>query len=575
MFKNNFTAIGQIISQSSKSKLKFYFVGSIFLALLETVGIGIVPGYLSLLLDKNLILDKIQFNETLYNLSLKLLSKDSLILILSISLFSFFLIKSLLIMIFYKYESEIFKDLKVGISSNLFSIYLNKNYLFHAANDPIILGRNISSEVNTSVAYIKSVLIILKEIIQISLIALLLLFASFQNTLVIFGILGLISFLYLKIFSKKLKEKADISFYERGIKSKIINQILNAIIEIKLYKKSKFFIHKFKNSIDREFQSIKFFEIINKIPKLVIEITIILIICISIILSDYNGVDIQSIIPIIVLYFVAALRVYPSINNILLHRLALINGSISISKVCEEFKNANHFSEKNVDDLKETQFKKSIQLSNISFKYPGREKLLENMSLGINKNEIIGIVGKTGSGKSTLVKIIMGLIKPENGKVLIDNENLENIKNSWQNEIGYIPQNFYILDDTILENIVFGEENKYINHDKINKIIKTTLLKDLIDELPKGLNTIVGPNGKKISGGQAQRLAIARALYQETSLMVFDEATNSLDQNTENEIMNYIYSLKDKTVIIITHNENILYKCSRVFKIIDKKIEPN
>ena len=138
-------------------------------------------------------------------------------------------------------------------------------------------------------------------------------------------------------FSKKLKEKADISFYERGIKSKIINQILNAIIEIKLYKKSKFFIHKFKNSIDREFQSIKFFEIINKIPKLVIEITIILIICISIILSDYNGVDIQSIIPIIVLYFVAALRVYPSINNILLHRLALINGSISISKVCEEF----------------------------------------------------------------------------------------------------------------------------------------------------------------------------------------------------------------------------------------------
>ena len=164
----------------------------------------------------------------------------------------------------------------------------------------------------------------------------------------------------------------------------------------------------------------------------------------------------------------------------------------------------------------------------------------------------------------------MGLIKPDSGIISIDNKNLELIKKSWQKKIGYVPQNFAMLDDTIYTNILFGE-----NHDdeKFKNVIKEASLENLINTLPEKINTFVGPNAKQISGGQAQRLAIARALYQNPNLLIFDEATNSLDEKTENEIMNNIYNLKkNKTIIIISHKESLLENCDKIFKIEEGKL---
>ena len=152
---------------------------------------------------------------------------------------------------------------------------------------------------------------------------------------------------------------------------------------------------------------------------------------------------------------------------------------------------------------------------------------MNNINFEIRKNEIIGLVGKTGSGKSTLVKIIMSLIEPTNGEIQVDGNQLKNIKHKWQKNFAYIPQNFYILDDTILENILFGEDKDNINYDLLSEALRFASLDKFIDDLPEKLNTVVGPNGKKLSGGQSQRLAIARAIYQNTNLLVFDEATNS------------------------------------------------
>ena len=162
----------------------------------------------------------------------------------------------------------------------------------------------------------------------------------------------------------------------------------------------------------------------------------------------------------------------------------------------------------------------------------------------------------------------MGLLEPSDGNIIIDEKNLNSIRDSWQKNISYIPQNFYILDDSIIENIVFSEDKEKINFDRINRILKITSLDKFINELPEKLNTIVGPNAKKISGGQAQRIAIARALYQDTNIMIFDEATNSLDADTEREIIDNVYNLKsEKTIIIVSHNEKILDKCDKIFKL--------
>ena len=244
-----------------------------------------------------------------------------------------------------------------------------------------------------------------------------------------------------------------------------------------------------------------------------------------------------------------------------------------MSKISNEFQN----SEKDVEPKDVSQenfdFNSVIQLKNLSFVYNNRDPIFENINLEINKSDTIGIVGETGSGKSTLMKIIMGLIDPSGGSISIDGKNINKIRKSWQKQIGYVPQNFYLFDDTIYENIIFGEDSEKVNVQKVNKVIEDSFLEKFINNLPKKVDTLIGPNAKQISGGQAQRLAIARALYQETNFLIFDEATSSVDVKTENEIIQNIYSLKNKkTLVIITHKESLLNGCNKIFRIKNRQL---
>lgn len=570
MLKSNLNYINTILENKYKNNLTIYFIFSILIALLETIGVGIIPGVLAFLLDKNIILEKIKFNEDLYVFMFDLLSSDNLFIFTAIAIFIFFFTKIIINLVFIVFESKLFNNIKINLSSTMFEIYMKKNYLFHANNNPIILGRNISSEVNSTVSYIKSSILLIKEIAQVLLIGLLLLFASFKVSILIFSLLFFLGLIYFKLVAKPFREKVKVAFYERGEKSKIINQILNSIIEVKLYRKASFFIKKFNESISREFKSIVFYEIITKVPKQIIELLIIGLISFVIFFLPKAGINIEAIISLILLYFFAALRIYPSINNIINSRLGLLQNEISVKTIYENIKNRNDSTEDIYNDYKKFEFKNNIQIKNLSFNYPERGQILKNIDLVINKNEIIGIVGKTGSGKSTLLKIIMGLIKHTNGEITIDGVKIEDAKNGWQNNFAYIPQNYYILDDTILNNIVFGDDEYKINRELLNESIKFASLNNFIDQLPNKLKTIVGPNGKKVSGGQAQRIAIARAIYTNPNIIVLDEATNSLDDKTEIEILDKIYKLKGmKTIIIITHNKKILNGCDKVYNIED------
>ncbi len=521
-------------------------------------------------MDPNLLLEQLKFSNNLYEFIKSLIIKENIIFYFTISILLFFLIKFIYTILFHFYEAKFFNKLKIKMSSSIANIYIKKNYLFHTINNPLVLGRNVTNEVNITVAYLKSFIIVIKEIVQIFLIFSLLLAANYKITLFVLIISLILTYIYLKIFSSKLSQKSEIAFFERGEKSKIIIQILESIIEVKLYNKSKYFIDKFIKSITREFKSNMLFEIINKLPKIFLEFFIVFLVCCSIFYATILKLDIIAFVPILALYFFAALRVYPSLNAILLNRLSLVQGQISIDQVYKDITNANNDIDDDKEDNQEASFENFLELKNVSLKYKNRSIALENINLKINKHETVGIVGKTGSGKSTLIKIIMGLIEPDTGVVSIDGEDLKLVKKSWHEKIGYVPQNFSLIDDTICENILFGNiEN---DKNKIDKILKEVSLDGFINNLPDKINTLVGPNAKQISGGQAQRIAIARSLYRNPSLLIFDEATNSLDEKTENEIMNNIYSIKNRTLIIITHKESLLNGCNKVFKIEENKI---
>ena len=577
MFKDNFNHINKILYKKEILKLYIYLFFSLIVGILEIIGLGIIPALFSVLVDENILINKFDFSITIQNFIISFLKIENFLLILCIGTILFYLFKSVIIFLFYYFDAKLINNLKVSLSSRLFKIYLNKDYLFHSINDPIILGRNISSEVNISVFHIKSFLIIIKEIIQLILIFLLLLFASFKTTLVIFFTFFVLGFIYLKIFKGKIKRKSEIAFFERGLKSKIINQILNAIIEVKLYNRENFIIKKFTNSIKKEFKSTMFLEIINKIPRIFIEVLIVSVVCLTLLMTIKLGYNIEIIISFIALYFLAALRAYPSINSILLQNVALINSKVSIDKLTSEFENSSSFKktyEDNQINQSGLKFNDMINFKDVSFAYPGRSQILKNINLTIPKNSIIGFKGETGSGKSTIVKLLMKLLVPTGGSIEIDGINLKNLGKNWQTKIGYIPQNFYILDDTILENIIFSEEESKVDMEKLNKILKLCILDDVVRNLPNKLNTIVGPSGKQLSGGQAQRLAIARALYQDKEILIFDEATNSLDEKTESQILENIHNLKiNKTIIIISHNNKTLERCDKSYKIEDSHLK--
>ncbi len=569
MIKENINYIIRILNKKEIIKLYIFFFFSVLVSILEIISLGIIPALFSVLIDPTILINKFDFNQNIQNIIKEFLELSNLLFLLCIGTIFFYLFKSLIVFLFQFYDAKMINDFKVNISSRLFKIYLNKDYLFHSINDPIILGRNVSSEVNISVSHIRSFLIIIKEAVQLVLIFLLLLFANYKITLIIFIIFFLLSLIYLKIFKKKMKQKSEIAFYERGFKSKIINQILNAIIEVKIYAKENFILKKFIQSTQKEYRSQMFLEIINKIPKIFIEIFIVTIVCLTLLTAVGLGYKIEAVAAIIALYFLAALRAYPSINNILMQNIALVNGKVSINKLSNEFDESvvNQHNEKNLKEL-EFGFNDSIRFKDISFNYPGRKNVLTNLSFQIPKNKITGIKGETGSGKSTIIKLIMNLLQPSSGQIEIDGIHLNKIKKGWQKKIGYIPQNFYILNESIFENIVFSEESDKHNYEKIAEILKFSKLDEFVYSLPEKLNTVVGPSGKILSGGQAQRLSIARALYQDREVLIFDEATNALDEDTEAEILKNIYNLKNsKTIILISHNKKVLDICDQILEV--------
>lgn len=218
-------------------------------------------------------------------------------------------------------------------------------------------------------------------------------------------------------------------------------------------------------------------------------------------------------------------------------------------------------------------FKNDIKFKNVSYGYGKSKKILDNINFEINKNSLAGVIGESGSGKSTLLKIFMGLLKPTEGNILVDNNSIYDFLNSWQNKVSFVPQEVYILDDTIKRNIALGVDEDKINLEQLNTVINSSNLQSLLNDLPHGIDTVLGEKGARISGGQRQRIGIARALYNQPEILILDEATSSLDEKNEFEIFEELNLIKKKTTIIFaTHRKTLKKYCDTLFEIENSKI---
>jgi ABC-type multidrug transport system fused ATPase/permease subunit len=379
----------------------------------------------------------------------------------------------------------------------------------------------------------------------------------------------ILSYLFHQFAKKKSERWGSLRALNDSEISKVIIEGLSGIKEILILGRKSFFKRKLiklnKIKADLSVKSMT----IRQVPRFYLELLSVISLVVFIYFLLINDKNLDSILITLGVFVGATFRLLPSINRILssLQNIKYYKSSLDIISLELEGVHKNLNNHVNLEGG--IDFKKSLELKHISFSYNDNKPILENIDFKINKGELVGIIGESGAGKTTLINIIVGLLTQNSGKIFLDGNELDKVNlNIWRSKIGYVPQDVYLIDDTIENNIAFGVEHNKINSEKIEKAIEKSQLSTFIDQLQKGKNTIVGERGIQISGGQRQRIGIARALYNNAELLLLDEATSALDEETEANFMEAVSELKgSKTVLIITHRFSSLENCTKIFKI--------
>jgi ATP-binding cassette subfamily C protein len=380
-------------------------------------------------------------------------------------------------------------------------------------------------------------------------------------------ILGIIIFRFMAPYFRIWGERA---FNIEGKMIKSINQAFGAIKEIKVLNKHNFFLCRFASET-YEFAKISTLSITaRQSPRLFIEIFIVIgFLFFFALLFEMRNTK-EEIFSTIGLFGMVALRLMPSINRILSSMTEIKQRTALVASIYADYQDG-------LDDLiaaesganaKATIFNKEIQLRDLCYNYEtdvGDKPVLTNVNFKFSKGQSIGIIGPSGAGKTTLIDIILGLLKPVKGEILVDGSNIFTNIAGWQKRLGYVPQQIYLIDDTVRRNIAFGVDDNLIDDARLEFVIGMANLKKVVEELPQNLDTMLGEQGVRISGGQRQRIGIARALYHDPDVIVFDEATSALDSEAEYEISQAIHGLvQEKTLIIIAHRLSTVRMCKKL-----------
>jgi len=563
------------IFQLIPRKLKITSLILIFLfllgSLLEIIGLGMFfPVISELTEDKVVFLDTLKFFFTQFT---GLQDRKYWFYFIFCFLIFLFFIKNITLALILYYQNSYVNSVTANLSSGLYEIYLKQDFLFHKINNSSKLIRNINVEIATFISLLNSILKLISESFFLLGVLILLCFIDFKAT---FFILTFIIFLLIiyNFFTKKvLKKIGEVRHKSTATAIQNLQESFGSIKEIKIGFFEDLFIKSNKKIILEITKATQIFNTITQLPRLVSEFLIVLIFSIIIIFFFNNTNDYKQLFVYIGFYSIVViktascfLRIFSSIQQIHFSRSVL-------NTLVAQFNLKKNINEDLYKPKKLFTIKNSIILKNISFKYLNSEyAALNNVSLEIEKGQFVGVLGPSGSGKSTLMDIILGLIKPDIGDILFDDMNINDLKKLYFIKIGYVPQLTYLTDDTLANNIALGQ--KELNYEKINEVIKMANLHELVNKLPKKLESFVGERGEQISVGERQRVGIARALYNDPELLLLDEPTSSLDHASEIKIMETINSLrKKKTVIFITHKNTLVENFDKIIHIKNGQIQ--
>lgn len=499
----------------------------------------------------------------------------------AVILCSAFIIAAYLIKTFYiiMQNNIIYKFIYFGhkeLSCKVMNSYLEQDYFFHVKNNSADLIRNVYNDTNMFYVAVLNVIQLISELCTITAIGVYLFVKDGMLTLGIGVIVGSFTFFFMRFYKNRLKHMGE--EYRRlyaGI-VKCMQQSFGGIKEIKIANREKFFGDEF-DSINYDLaKNQKDNALLNSIPKPVMEAACIGSLMIIVIIKAAAGDISTAFATTLGVFAMGAMRLLPSVNKISSYISTLLYSRAFVESVFTERQRmlaiAKRKSEENT--ISEITFDKNISVEELSFSYDeGEENVINDVSFEIWKNTSVAFIGPSGAGKTTMVDIMLGVLKPQKGAVKVDGSNIADCMDAWHKKVGYIPQNIYLMDESLRKNIAFGVPEDEIDDEKVWKVLREAQLESVVKEMDEKLDTVIGEMGVRLSGGQRQRIGIARALYRDPEILVLDEATSALDTETEKAVMEAIDSLHGRmTLIIIAHRLSTIKNCDVVYEVKEGKV---
>lgn len=569
----------KILNKQQKIRVIIIGVMMIIGAFLETLGVGLILPLVSAITTPNFI------TTNKYAIMIcdffDLHSPRTFMVVVIGALIFIYIFKNLYLLLEYYVQYRFTCNNRFSVQSRLMEIYLRRPYEYFLDAETGEITRVITNDTANTFALLSTVLSFFTEaVVSVALIVTIIAADPFMAFLLA-AVLGSVMFLIGKMIKPVLR-KAGVSFQKNiGQMNKWLFQSISGIKEIKVTQKEEYFLEQFSKYGKKAIDSEKLNSILGTVPRLAIEAIGISSMLGVIALLMFKGREVDTMLPQLSAFAMAAVRLMPSVNRMSASLNSMSYQEPALDKMLEHLAVAEKWkSQQKASDVASSRMAgkitldQSAELSDITYSYPNTATpvlLHANMEIPVGKS--IGVVGASGSGKTTAVDILLGLLELQNGSVLSDGANIQADYKGWLGHIGYIPQMIYMLDDTIRANVAFGVPEKVIDEDQVWRALEEAQLKDFVQSLPNGLNTTIGERGVRLSGGQRQRIGIARALYPDPELLIFDEATSALDNETEAAIMESINALHGrKTMVIIAHRLTTIEECDIVYKVEDGRI---
>jgi len=549
-----FKKLYSLLNYQEKKQIK-YFIGFLLIAtFLEAISISLIFPSLSLIIDSS---DKVKFS-LFWEVfpTLKDISTINLIIIFVSLFLTVNLFKTTFLIFFSWWRNDFIFKLDTSIHSSLYKQYIHSSLTFFSKKNSSSFTKNIINESKKIRVSIDAYLKIFTEIFIIITIGSILVFYQPLPSLFIlifFGFFGLIINKFLRYRIHKYGSENVIQWEKVFINLK---DVFGSFKDIKIRNNYDYFFDKFYFHLKGALQTLKYLFIISETVKFLFELLAIIFFCLLVLLLINTNINPKDIIPALALFAAAAYRFLPGINRIIIYFQTIQSSKAAIDLLYKDLKRKK--TKANDTTKFKLAFKKEIIFKNVSYKYPKTSRnILKNFNFKIKKNDFICISGESGKGKTTFLDLLSGLIEPISGKIFVDKIDIHKKIRLWINNIGYVHQKVYLIDDTIKNNIAF--DGKKVNNEKINYAVKLAQLDKLIKNKKNGLNYSVGDDGSRLSGGQIKRIGIARSLYQMPQVLIYDEITSSLDKETEQSIIKTLVALTKKlTVIFITHRPDIV-----------------